>query len=168
MTLETLNSRPGMTVKKNVAVKAAESVARGWRRILFLGVALLFFLLGAAGAILPGLPATPFLVVTAYFLVRSSPRLHEALLRSRVFGPILVDWHVHGGVRTDIRVKSIVAVTITVALTIALSGYALWPSAAVILLAVVGITVILRLPTAHRSKDGVPPSDDNRDQVAGT
>lgn len=147
-----------------VAIDTSKLVARGWRRILFLSVALLLFLLGAAGAVLPGLPATPFLLLTAYFLLRSSPRLHGALLRSRVFGPILVDWHVSGGVRTDVKVKAIGAVTIAVALTIILSGYALWASAAVIFLAGVGITVILCLPAAHRSADAASPSDHGRDQ----
>ncbi len=122
----------------------------GWKKLVLLSFAGVFFGLGVLGAFLPGLPATPFLLLTSYFLVRSSPRLNAALLRSRLFGRILIDWQVHGGVRPDVKVKAIVAVVIAVMLTIFLSGYSLLPTLTVILLAAIGITVILRLPSARQ------------------
>ena len=82
--------------------------------------------------------------------LRSSPRLNAALLRSRLFGPILTDWQVHGGVRLDVKVKAIVVVAIAVVLTVFLSGYSLLPTLTVILLAAIGIKVILRLPSASQ------------------
>lgn len=120
-----------------------------WRQILFLGLAGVFFSLALVGVLLPGIPTTPFLLLTSYFLLRSSPRLNAALLRSRIFGPILVDWQVHGGVRTHVRFKSIAAVVIAVAITIYVSGYSLAPTLAVVSLATIGIAVILRLPAAR-------------------
>ena len=117
-----------------------------WRRGVFLSCAGFFFVLGALGAFLPGLPATPFLLLTSYFLVRTSPRLNQRLLRSRIFGPILVDWQVHGGVRTDVKIKAIGFVVAAVALTIWLAGRSWVVSLAVIALALLGIVVILRLP----------------------
>ena len=120
-----------------------------WRCIVCIGLAGVFFSLALAGVLLPGIPATPFLLLTSYFLVRSSPRLNAALLRSRIFGPILVDWQVHGGVRTHVRLKSIAAVVIAVAITTCVSGYSLAPTLAVVSLAAVGIAVILRLPAAR-------------------
>lgn len=119
------------------------------RRGVFLSCAGFFFVLGALGAFLPGLPATPFLLLTSYFLVRTSPRLNERLLRSRMFGPILVDWQVHGGVRRDVKLKAIAFVAVAVALTIWLTGAALYTSLAVVALAFVGIGVILWLPRAR-------------------
>jgi len=121
---------------------------RGWKRLVCLLGAGVFFVLGVLGALLPVLPATPFLLLTSYFLVRSSPRLNAALLRSRLFGPILSDWQIHGGVRRDVKAKAIVVVVIAVAATVLLSGRSLVPSVTVILLAAVGVTVIIRLPTA--------------------
>ena len=113
-----------------------------------LSFASVFFVLGLLGALLPGLPATPFLLLTSYFLVGSSPRLNAALLRSRLIGPILVDWQIHGGVRRHVRLKSIVAVIIAVAATIILSSYSFWPTLTLVLLASVGISVIVSLPDA--------------------
>lgn len=139
------------------------SIARGWRKIMFLGLAGVFFVLGALGAILPGLPATPFLLLTSYLLVRSSPRLNQRLMRSRIFGPILVDWQIHGGVRRQVKAKAVVVVVVTVALTIYWCGYSPVLTAAVIFFAAVGILFIYRLPVARDELDSPSstPGDDH-------
>ena len=128
-------------------LRATAGVVRGWKRWAFLCFGGIFFVLGMLGAFLPGIPATPFLLLTSYFLVRSSPKLNSRLLRSRLFGPILIDWQEHGGVRRDIKIKAIVVVVIVVALTIFLTGYSWIATIVVISLAAAGVGVILRLPT---------------------
>lgn len=119
-----------------------------WKKIPHLVLAGIFLVLGVLGVLLPGLPATPFLLLTSYFLSKSSPRLNVALLNSRWLGPVLTDWQVHGGVRRHVKVQAIVAVVIAVGLTIFFSGYSLWPSVGVCVLAAIGIIVVLRLPSA--------------------
>ncbi len=131
---QTINEKPGVV---------------GWTKLAFLAIAGFFFLLGLMGVLLPGLPATPFLLLTSYFLGRSSPRLNASLLRSRLFGPILTDWQVHGGVRRDVKIKAIVFVAMAVGVTVHLSSYSLMPTLIVILFAAVGITVIAKLPRAN-------------------
>jgi uncharacterized membrane protein YbaN (DUF454 family) len=128
----------------------SKPVSRGLTRIVLLSLAGALFVIGVLGVFLPVLPTTPFLLLSSYLLVRSSPRLNAALLRSRLFGPILTDWQVHGGVRQHIKFKAICVVVMAVALTVYLSGYATLPSVTVALLAAVGIIVIIRLPTAQR------------------
>ena len=123
------------------------SQVTGWKRALFLLLAGLFFVVGAAGTVLPGLPGTPFLLLTSYFLVRSFPLLNERLLRSRLFGPILRDWQQRGGVRRDIKVKAIVIVVTAIGVSLWVSRTRVWLCGLMILLAAVGITVILKLPT---------------------
>ena len=107
------------------------------------------FLLGALGAVLPILPTTPFLLLTSYFLVRSSPKLNAVLLRSRFFGPILTDWQVHRGVRKDIKVKAVLVVVLTVGVSLYLTGTSLWPALGVVTLSLVGIGIVLRLPETN-------------------
>jgi len=132
---------------------AASNVARDHRlrtaarQVLFLGLAAFFFSLAAAGVVLPGLPATPFLLLTSYFLVRSSPRLNLYLLQSRVFGPILRDWQQHRGVRYAVKMKAIVAVSAAIGATTYLSPLPILVKGLVIGLALVGIGVIVRLRT---------------------
>lgn len=135
-----------------------QPVATGLRRLLFLIIASGFFALGVAGAVLPGLPATPFLLLTSYFLLRSSPRLNSKLLQSRFFGPILVDWQKHGGVRPNVKIKAIALMLLTVALSAYLSNYSITLRVISIALAAVGLVVIARLPEA---KDRLPEAKEN-------
>lgn len=124
------------------------TIIQGAKRIVYFVLAGVFFVLGVAGALLPILPATPFLLLTSYFLVRISPRLNARLLRSRFFGPILTDWQVNGGVRPDVKAKAIVIVLMAVAGTVYLTGASWIPTLVVSALAGVGILVILSLPRA--------------------
>lgn len=126
-------------------------VARGLRKLLYLFLAALFFAVGIAGVLLPGLPATPFLLLTSYFLLRSSPRLNAMLLRSRLVGPILHDWQVNGGVRRDIKLKAIGCVVVAVAMTQWLAVESTMSRLIVGGLALVGIIVIALLPSARNS-----------------
>jgi len=132
----------------NRRTSAPDRIVFGWRRLMFLAFAAVFFSLGLLGVLLPGIPATPFLLLTSFFLVRSSPRLNARLLRSRAFGPILVDWQLHGGVRMHVRCKAIAAVMIAIASSIYIFQYSLYATLAVTLLAMIGILTICKLPAA--------------------
>lgn len=144
------NASARRTSDTGVETRSPPSIAQplqGWRRLVLLVLAGLLFLIGVVGAILPGLPATPFLLLTSYLLLRSSPRLNAVLLRSRFFGPILTDWQRHRGVRRNVRRKAIVAVVVAVLVTIYVSDYSQGATIGVALLALIGIGVIFRLPT---------------------
>lgn len=52
----------------------------------------LFLALGLLGIPLPVLPSTPFILLAAWFFARSSPRWHQWLLDSELFGPMLRNW----------------------------------------------------------------------------
>jgi uncharacterized membrane protein YbaN (DUF454 family) len=112
----------------------------------------LFFVLGALGAILPILPTTPFLLLTSYFLTRTSPRLNQWLLTSRFFGPILRDWQQRGGVRPEVKVKAIIVVLMAVSLSLWLTDLPSTLRWVVAIMALIGIGVILRLPAAETAE----------------
>ena len=67
---------------------------RAWQ-----GLALACVGLGSAGAVLPLVPTTPFLLVAAWAASRSSPRLHAWLYAHPRFGPLLRDWRDHRALR---------------------------------------------------------------------
>ncbi|MEN0110828.1 MAG: YbaN family protein [Planctomycetota bacterium] len=85
----------------------APKQARGWRRVVHLTLAGVWFTLAVLGAILPGLPCTCFLLLCSYSLCRSSRRLHERLLASRWFGPTLRHWRAHRGVRPGVKTRAL-------------------------------------------------------------
>jgi uncharacterized membrane protein YbaN (DUF454 family) len=74
------------------------------KRIVFLCLGWFFFALGVIGAFLPLLPTTPFLLLTAYFFARSSPRWHQWLLRQPHLGKLILDWQNHGVIRTKVKI----------------------------------------------------------------
>ena len=56
--------------------------------IFFVGLAIL-------GVILPLLPTTPFLLISAGCFAKASPYLHNKLLQSKLFGQLIKDWQQH-------------------------------------------------------------------------
>ena len=66
------------------------------KRIVYIISGLLSVGLGALGAVVPGLPTTPFLLLASWLFYRSSPRLQEWLLQSWL-GTYIRSYHRHGG-----------------------------------------------------------------------
>ncbi len=102
-----------------VAAAPAQPLSR-LKRGCFIAMAGGFFALGVLGIILPGLPTTPFLLLTSYFLLRAWPSMNERLLASRLFGGILRDWQHHGGVRRHVKLKAVALVAVMICATLLL------------------------------------------------
>lgn len=89
---------------------------------LFGGLALL---LGLIGVVLPLLPTTPFVLLSAFCFGKSSPRLHAWLLNHPWCGPVLQDWQTHGGVRAAIRRRALWMMALSFSFSIYMVP--LWP-----------------------------------------
>ncbi len=61
-------------------------------RWTFLGIGWLSLALGLLGVVLPLLPTTPFLLLSAFAFARGSNELHVWLMNHRVFGPPIARW----------------------------------------------------------------------------
>lgn len=131
----------------------------GLRRWLFVALGGVFVALGLVGVALPGIPTTPFLLLASYFFVRSSPALHQRLLRSKLFGPTLQDWQRHRGVKRKTKWASIVCCSLMIGLSIATGGLP-WVGRVVIAAAgAYGMWFVARLPTV--------PNETEAQTVAG-
>lgn len=134
---------------RSVAFVRMPPRAQGWRKGLYLVLSGAFLFLALIGIVLPGLPTTPFVLLGSYFLLRSSERLHQRLIGSRLFGGILRDWHIHRGVRPYVRARAITVVGAVVVVSLVVAQPP-WPLALTILaLVACGLFVIWRLPTVE-------------------
>jgi len=88
-----------------------------YARFLWLTVGLLATASGLAGAVLPLVPTTPFLLVAAYAFARSSPRLHSWLLEHPRFGRLIRNWQDHGGIDRGTKRLAVVVMAATFGLS---------------------------------------------------
>lgn len=75
---------------------------------------------GVIGIVLPLLPTTPFVLLAAAFFARSSPRFHAWLLAHRHFGPLILDWQQHRGIRRSARRRANLFILMTFSLSLLL------------------------------------------------
>lgn len=94
-------------------------------RPLWLGIGLTSLACGAAGAALPLIPATPFLLLAAYAFARSSPRLHTWLLDHPHLGPVINDWRHNGSIARPVKLAALATIIVTLLITMVL-GFSPW------------------------------------------
>jgi len=75
------------------------------KKNLWLLTGLTSLMLGVLGIVLPILPTTPFLLLTAMAFANSSPKLHQWLMNHPRWGQIIQNWH--DGGRIDRKSKVI-------------------------------------------------------------
>lgn len=64
-------------------------------RLIFMILGSVFFLLGLIGIVLPVLPTTPFILLTAACWAKGSVKFNHWLLNHKVFGKIVLNWQQH-------------------------------------------------------------------------
>ncbi|EAU42667.1 hypothetical protein FP2506_07496 [Fulvimarina pelagi HTCC2506] len=88
-------------------------------RLFWLTVGTSAVLLAALGVVLPLLPTTPFLILSAFAFSRSSPKLEAWLLDHPRFGPAIRDWRAERAISR--RAKWLA--TLVMILTLMLGGF---------------------------------------------
>lgn len=103
--------------------------------------------LGLVGVVLPGLPTTPFVLLAAACYAKASPRLHTWLLNHRITGPMLRDWE-HDRSLTR-RSKAIAVGSMLLMVSVSIWHFQGRVAVQLVLLvsAVIGAGVVLRIPT---------------------
>jgi uncharacterized membrane protein YbaN (DUF454 family) len=100
--------------------------------------------MAVVGAITPGIPTAPFVILAGYFFTRSSPEAHEWLRQSRWFGPFLRDWEEYRGVRRWVRNATLGLIGGGMVVT-ALWDFSLPLKTTILALQAVGMAIVLRL-----------------------
>lgn len=113
----------------------------------------IFLGLAVAGAILPVMPTTVFVILAAWAFAKGSPALHARLLAHPKFGPPLAAWEAHGAIPRKGKIAAVLGMTISIAVLL-LTGAKPWVLA--VSVAILGASAIFVLtrpapPTAEAS-----------------
>ncbi len=119
----------------------------GAKKLAYLVIGTASLALGVIGIILPVLPTTPFILLTAYCYYRGSPRFHDWLTTHPTLGPIVEEYGDGEGMTKESKRKAIAMTWVAVTLTAIFLLDTFQLRAVVIGLAIIGTTVILRLKT---------------------
>lgn len=76
------------------------------KRLLFV-LGFVSLILGIVGIILPLLPTTPFLLLSAYCFSRSSEKFHNYILNNKVFGQYIRDYNEKKGITLKNKITAI-------------------------------------------------------------
>lgn len=114
---------------------------------------LLLLMLAAIGVALPLLPTTPFVLLAAACFAKSSPRLHQWLLNSELFGPILADWDKKRCVTWKVKGFSLSMMIIVGGSSIWFFTPEGWPQLAAASMVLLGALTVLSLNTCTQCQD---------------
>lgn len=117
------------------------------QRSLLVVAGVISLALAVAGAILPGLPTTPFVLLAAACFAKSSPRMHAWLLANRWLGPMVRDWESHRSLPWQVKCLAIGMMSVTVSLSAWHLAGRPWLAALVVGLGLLGAWVVWRIPT---------------------
>lgn len=151
----TIGSTPDTNAPDAPAPKVAvpPRQATGLRRVVYACGGVVCVGLAYLGAILPGLPTTPWVLLASYLFSRSSPRLNRWLKRSPLFGRLLRDWDEHGGIRRPVKVFAVCLVVTVVSLSLAFRDLPVAVKCVIAGLALVGIcTILFVVPTVKEER----------------
>lgn len=123
---------------------------RGPWRVLYVALASVFFVLGMIGVVLPGLPTTPFLLLTSYFLARSWPQVNRLLMANRLVGSILRQWQESRVINPRVKVQAVALVMVAMIWLACFSSMQFGLRASALTLSATGLLVVCCLPTSQR------------------
>lgn len=138
-------TRPFVDYSSQMKIAASPAM-----RVTYRVLGLFFLGLGTLGYMLPGLPGTVFILISAYFFAQSSPRFYNWLMNHRVFGRWIRDFRAGKGVPLWVKVWATSMIVLSSGLSL---GFVFLPrgqyliTAAIVLVAAYGVYYLLRLPT---------------------
>ncbi len=128
--------------------------ATGLKRILYIVVGIICVGLAVVGALLPGIPTTPWVLLASYCFARSSARLDRWLRNAPIFGKLIRDWNQYHGVDRRLKIRVVFFVVVVVSLSITFSPLPDWVKVVIGLWAIIGIcTILFVVPTIKRESD---------------
>ncbi|NGN42711.1 DUF454 domain-containing protein [Mesorhizobium sp. CGMCC 1.15528] len=113
-------------------------------RVLWNAVGFSSLAAGAAGTVLPLLPATPFFILAAYAFSRGSPKVESWLLEHPLWGPMILDWRRNRAISKKAKAASLSLICATPVLSWAIGFGPVVLGIQVVVLAMVAVFIATR------------------------
>lgn len=126
---------------------------RSVRKYLLYLSGLLFLGLGIAGYVLPGLPGTIFLIISASCFVRSNDRMYRWVTEHRIFGKLVKNYLETGSMPIRDKVISVLSMWVFTGVSLWVPEYGLLFKIPIISLAIIGTWYILSRKSSTDSTD---------------
>ena len=84
-------------------------------KVILISLGTISLCIGVIGIAVPGLPVTPFILLTAALYVRSSDRLYNKLITNRIVGPYIVRFRANKGMTGRAKQYAIITMWIMIA-----------------------------------------------------
>jgi len=145
MKSETFSSQKTLTIKKFKRKK--------WlNRIIFLGGSI-SLIIGMIGIILPILPTTPFLLITAAAYAKSSKKFYKRLLNNRILGSYIRNYREGKGMPIKVKVITLILLWITIAISLLFMNNLIWIQLILLIVAsMVSIHILFIRPKKNKNQ----------------
>jgi uncharacterized membrane protein YbaN (DUF454 family) len=121
-------------------------------RLLFLALGTALVALGIAGAFLPVLPTTPFMLLAAACYARASTRFYNGLLNNRWFGPTILEWRRYRSIPYRVKWTAIVLMAVTLGVSIAFFVPWIEPKLALAAFGVLLVAYLYNIPSRDQPR----------------
>ena len=119
----------------------------GLMRMLFFTAGTISLILGVIGVLIPILPTTPFLLLSAACYLRSSTRMYQWLFNNRIFGEYLSNYRDGKGITLNTKIFALTLLWVTI-LYSAFFIIVLWVVQLALFIIAIAVSVhIIKLPT---------------------
>jgi len=88
------------------------------KRTIYVLAGTIFLVIGAVGVVIPVLPTTPFLLLSAACYMRGSERLHNWILTNRVFGAFIRNYREGKGISFKNKLLTLVLLWFTISYSV--------------------------------------------------
>lgn len=88
-----------------------------FKRVFYFVMGVVSVIMGIIGIFLPVWPTTIFIIVAAWFFVRSSEKYYQILIRNKMFGKMIRNYREYRGIESKARIKSLFMMYLTLGIS---------------------------------------------------
>lgn len=112
------------------------------RKVLLIVAGSVSLFLGVLGIFVPGLPTTPFMLLTGFLFAKSSPRLYNWLLMNKYLGKYILNYQRRKGMTLRQKIYALTLMWVMIAISAGLLVHSLPVRIVIIVAGIVGTVVM--------------------------